>query len=180
MSEDQIEKAYEFCGRLANMDKDEKARLKRAAGKTISEASGAAQLVFYRMLPEGVDVFQEETFFLLATLHPLTSPSKKRASMGTALRSLRPISDEAAKAFDRRVRRLLEADRARLPFLIRQSVHLLADHDQSIHWPTLLIDLLNWNSEKRFVQMRWARDYWATSADKKALTTEELFPDSQD
>jgi CRISPR system Cascade subunit CasB len=179
MSDEQIEQIYEFCGRLNNLDKGEMARLKRSAGKTLPESSGAAQLLFFRLLPNGVGKNEEETYFLLATLYPLIEASAMPASLGAALRRLRPPNDDAAKTYDRRVRRLLEADRSRLPFLIRQTVRLLADHRQRIHWPTLLKDLLHWSSEKRYVQMRWARDYWATVADKKSIPTEELYPDSQ-
>ena len=180
MSEDQSKQIYEFCGSLRGLKKGETARLKRAVGKTLPEASGAAQLLFYSLLPEGVERYEEETYFLLATLYPLAEASNTPASLGAALRHLRPASDDAAKGFDRRVRRLLEADIARLPFLVRQTVRLLADRKQRIHWPILLKDLLHWDSEKRFVQMRWARDYWATTADKKVIPTEELYPDSQD
>ena len=179
MSKDQIEQIYEFCGRLSHLGKGEQARLKRSAGKALPEASGAAQLLFYRLLPEGIEKREEETYFLLATLYPLAEASSTPASLGVALHHYR-LNLSNPESLDRRVRRLLEADKARLPFLVRQTVRLLADREQRIHWPTLLKDLLHWNSEKRFVQMRWARDYWATAADKKVIPTEELYPDSQE
>jgi len=179
MSDNQIEQIYKFCGRLRNLDKGETVRLKRAAGKTLAEASGLVQLLFFNLLREGVEREHEETYFLVATLYPLAEASSKLASLGTALqRYRRRLSDP--ETLDRRVRRLLEADKTRLPFLVRQTVRLLADKDQKIHWPTLLKDLLLWNSENRYVQMRWARDYWATKADKAAIPTEEMYPDSQD
>jgi CRISPR type I-E-associated protein CasB/Cse2 len=179
MSEEQNKQIYEFCGRLRGLKKGETARLKRAAGKTLSEASGAAQLLFYSLLPDGVERDEEEIYFLLATLYQLAKVSDTPASLGAVLHRHR-LNLLNPESLDRRVRRLLEADKSRLPFLARQTIRLLADNEQRIHWPTLLKDILHWDSEKRFVQMRWARDYWATVADKKVVPAEELFPDSQD
>jgi len=59
-----------FIARLEALDAGDRARLKRNAGKTLAEAHDALGL-FYRLLPKGVPAYQEEVYFLVATLFPL-------------------------------------------------------------------------------------------------------------
>lgn len=56
---------------------------------------------------------------------------------------------------------LLDADPDQLPYRLRQMMALL--RDQNIDFEDLLTGLLRWNSEQKFVQNRWARDFYGSS-----------------
>jgi len=153
---DQIDTFFE---RLERLDAGGKARLKRNAGNSLTESRGALGL-FYHLLPPGVPTYQEETYFLVATLYPLAEGGGQ-GNLGETLRQAR--TKDNAKGLDRRVEILLDADEVQLPFRLRQAIRFLhASRDRvRVNWPRLLEDLLRWNSPKRFVQEQWARSYFA-------------------
>ena len=145
----------EFCQNLARLDAGEKARLKRNAGRTLAESRRVMGLFFNKLLPYGLSKRQEKVYFLIATLYPLNPAEKGSSSLGAALRRARD-----SESLDRRMEILLDADAAHLPFRLRQMVKFLYSQRVPIHWPLLLRHLLAWNSEKRWVQECWARDYF--------------------
>ena len=144
-----------FCDNLVKLDAGEKARLKRNAGRTLAQSRNVMGLFLNRLAPHGLSKWREEKYFLVATLYPLNQEERGRGSLGAALRQARD-----SESLDRRVEILLDADDAHLPFRLRQLVKLLYSKRIPIHWPTLLHHLLAWNSEKRWVQEQWARDYF--------------------
>jgi len=146
-----------FVSRLARLDPGDRARLKRNAGKTLAEARDVLAL-FYSLLPPGVTPAQEWSYFLVATLYPLTG-STSGSDLGAALRRARTAFN--AKGLDRRMEYLLDADSAQLPFRLRQAVRFLASNRVRVDWPLLLRNLLAWNHPDRYVQQRWARSYFA-------------------
>jgi len=148
----------EFCRRLERLDAGERARLKRNAGRTLAESHNALGL-FFRLLPPNVPPYQEETYFLVATLFPLTE-SGDEGSLGRAL--YRARDKKYAQGLDRRVETLLDADREQLPFRLRQTIRFLYSKRVTVNWPRLLKDLLAWGHPKRYVQENWARDYFAS------------------
>lgn len=155
------EPVVDFCQRLAQLDVGDRARLKRCAGKTLAEARGA-RILFYRLLPHKVPPFHLDTYFLVATLHPLADGGAS-GDFGASLRRAR--TEKTARGLDRRVEALLDADEGQLPFRLRQAVHFLASSRVRVNWPLLLQHLLQWNHPRRFVQDRWARSYFAKSAE---------------
>jgi CRISPR system Cascade subunit CasB len=147
---------------LAGLDAGEKARLKRNAGRTLAESRQVMGLFLHQLLPYDVPRYQQEIYFLVATLYPLNPMENGSGSLGTALRRARE-----SESLDRRMEILLDADEAHLRFRLRQMVKLLYSKHVPIHWPLLLRHLLAWNSPKRWVQEQWARDYFVgTKADK--------------
>jgi CRISPR system Cascade subunit CasB len=144
----------EFCENLSKLDAGEKARLKRNAGRGLAQSRRVMGLFFNKLLPHGVPRYQEEKYFLVATLYPLAD-SGGTGGLGASLRRAREHD-----SLDRRVEILLDADDAHLPFRLRQAVRFLYSKRQPVNWPLLLRDLLAWNSEKRWVQEQWARDYF--------------------
>jgi len=151
----------EFCENLSKLDAGEKARLKRNAGRALAQSRRVMGLFFNKLLPHGVPGYQEEKYFLVATLYPLAD-SGDAGSLGASLRRAREHD-----SLDRRVEILLDADDAHLPFRLRQAVRFLYSKRQPVNWPLLLRDLLAWNSEKRWVQEQWARDYFVGSKDEQ-------------
>ncbi len=146
-----------FIERLAKLEPGGKARLKRCAGQSLREAHNCLGL-FYRLLPYGIATWQEETYFLVATLYPLADAAKE-GDFGVALQRARQVSNR--KGMDRRVEILLDADANQLPFRLRQAIRYLKANEVHVNWYSLLEDLLDWSKSGRRVQQRWARAYFA-------------------
>jgi CRISPR system Cascade subunit CasB len=149
-----------FIERLGKLNPGDRARLKRNAGRTLAEAHNALGL-FYRSLPPGVSERDYETYFLVATLYPLAEDGGA-GDLGQSLRRARRTARSGA-GLDRRVEILLDADRAQLPFRLRQAIHFLHSNRVRVNWPQVLADLLKWNLPTRSVQQRWAKSYFAES-----------------
>ena len=119
--------------------------------------------LFFRLLPPSVPKYQEETYFLVATLFPLTE-SGNEGNLGDSLSQV--YDKRYSQGLDRRVEVLLDADREQLPFRLRQAIRFLESKRQgklgAVHWPRLLQDLLAWDHPKRYVQEQWARAYFAS------------------
>jgi CRISPR system Cascade subunit CasB len=145
----------DFCQKLARLDAGERARLKRNAGRTLAQSRQVVGLFLNQLMPRDVPRYYEDTYFLVATLYPLNPEAGGSGSLGTALRRARE-----SESLDRRVEVLLDADATHLPFRLRQLVRYLYSKRVPIHWPVLLRHLLAWNSDKRWVQERWAHDYF--------------------
>ena len=148
----------DFIKRLGELDAGGRARLKRCAGQRLAEASGSALRRFYSLLPPGVSRFQEEVYFLVATIYPLADDGGT-GNFGISLRQARQASN--SQGLDRRVEILLDADENQLPFRLRQATRFLASNQVRVNWPQLLADLLYWTHPARFVQQNWARSYFA-------------------
>lgn len=159
-----------FFDKLATLDAGGKARLKRDAGKTMDETQSLG--LFYRLLPYGLSVTQEEAYFLAATLYPLAEGGSK-GNLGDSLRRARDLKNH--KGLDRRVEILLDADATQLPFRLRQAIKFCKSNRVSVNWQQLLQDLLQWKHPKRFVQKQWARAYFALPE----RTSDEQAPSSQ-
>ena len=110
-------RVVEFCERLDQLGPGERARLKRNAGRALAESRNVMGL-FFRLLPRNVPRYQEETYFLVATLFPLARKDGE-GNLGHALYHAR--DPKYAQGLDRRVEVLLDADREQLPFRLRQA-----------------------------------------------------------
>ncbi|MEZ4714431.1 MAG: type I-E CRISPR-associated protein Cse2/CasB [Caldilineaceae bacterium] len=149
------ERIEKFMDSLGNLDAGERAQLKRNAGKRLTEARHIG--TFYRVLPHGTPRYQEEFFFLVATLYPLADGGAQ-GNFGTSLRRARDGQND--NGLNRRIEVLLDADQTQLPFRLRQAVRLLYSKRVNIDWVQLTKDLIFWNGEERRVQQAWARAYF--------------------
>lgn len=166
----------EFVHNLSQLDDGERARLKRNAGKPLAESRDAQLLFYSRVLPRGAPHWQEDHYFLLATLYPLDKTRRNRAptpsdeapqpagsfgSFGSSFRRMRAADEKDQPGLDRRFARLLDAEVEDLPFQLRQAVTRLTNEWTPIDWAQLTHDILRWGNPERKVQRRWARDYVA-------------------
>jgi CRISPR system Cascade subunit CasB len=149
-------RVVDFCVRLEGLGTGERARLKRNAGRTLAESHQTLGL-FFRVLPPNVPEFQEETYFLVATLFPLAEGGSE-GTLGDALREVR--DPKYAQGLDRRIESLLDADPDELRFRLRQAIRFIESRRGTVNWPRLLQDLLAWDHPKRYVQENWARAYF--------------------
>lgn len=161
------EQAHTFIAALAKLDAGGRARLKRNAGRSLAEARDV-QRVFFQALPYEVHERQQEDYFLIATLFPLVPHSSTAGSFATTLRTVHrqrsstSNNDNRLSSLERRFQALLDSDREQLPFRLRQAVRMVAAPRDAAHlnWEQLLLDVQNWEHPQRFVQQRWARDYF--------------------
>lgn len=160
-----------FLDRLIHLkdnDRGAMAVLRRNAGLSIAESQGALD-VFYRLLPFDIK-YDEEFYFLIATLYPLNPQNVYEGNLGDAMATLR--QKRGNTALDRRMAILLDAQTERLPsgvvipgelgFRLRQTVKLLASAEVRVNWHDLLRNVLNWNHPEKWVQKSWARAYFGT------------------
>lgn len=161
MSDRSNDRLAQFVAALRKLDAGDRARLKRNAGRPLSEAQDATAL-FYRILPGSVPQSQEEVYFLIATLFPLADEGGE-GNLGATLRKTQ--SEKNRKGLDRRLEVLLDADLDQLSFRLRQTVHFVQSNRVRVNWVGLLKDLLSWNHPDRFVQQSWARSYYSIATE---------------
>ena len=107
-------------------------------------------------LPDGLPRKEVRNSFMTAALfawHPLGGGD---GSLGLAMSKIEDLSGSG----ERRFTALLDADYEDLPVYLMQIVGLLRSKDIPIDWLQFLKDVSWWNHPDRFVQKRWARDYW--------------------
>lgn len=169
---------HKFIIALSKLDDGERARFKRNAGQTLNDSRDVMGLFYNKLLRDlPVNKWDEETYFLVATLYPFDKRRKQKAetqtesdqavedsirkhppSFGHSLRSVR--SEANGSGLDRRVERLLDADESQLHFYLRREVQFVTNEGGHIDWVHLLKDLLQWGHADRYVQRNWARDYF--------------------
>ncbi len=111
----------------------------------------------------------------LFAVHPTTvSAESERYSLGASMRRLRVKLSVGGESLDARFAAILNSDREDLPSRLRHAIRLLASHDVPVHYPRLLSDLLQWGNEGRYVQRRWAIDYWTVRDADESDTGEQV------
>jgi CRISPR system Cascade subunit CasB len=170
LSNDQIStrqrQVGDFIAALERLDAAGRARLRRNAGRTLAEARDVHR-AFFQALPYDLAPWQHEDYFLVAALFPLVPHRAGAGSLGLTLRRVRQgrsQGGERANSLDRRFQTLIDSDREQVPFRLRQAVRLAAADEQPIDWADLLRDMLAWEHADRYVQLRWARDFYVAGA----------------
>lgn len=121
-----------------------------------------------RVLPVEADSGDESVWSLVAGLHAWWHqargvPAPPGRPFATSMRMLADTlspDSEPAPSVERRFAILLSADRTRLDHHLRQAITQLAQHDIDVDFTQLLHDLRHWNHPDRFIQRRWARQFW--------------------
>lgn len=148
------------------------AALRRGLGRKPGEVSA--------MLPHVVPYapnYDEDAAFLVASLfgwHPCTGQG---LPMGSVMRRIW-MTRKRTESIEQRFTALLNAHRENLPHHLRQAINLAKSEDVPIDYERLLRDINNWNHEKRFVQLEWARQFWGevpgqAKTDSEVETTEQ-------
>lgn len=163
---------YRFIGYLESLrergDRAALATLRRALGKHPGAAPEAYPIVM-PYVPERADERAERIYFLVGSLFALHQKSWRRAEGDKSPHdfgaSMRLIADRRpGGGVERRFGALLACSEAELGEHLRHGASLLKSEDVPIDWVRLLADLREWNYERRPVQRRWARSFWAGSA----------------
>lgn len=176
--------ARSFELQLAELSRGQLAQLKRNVGQPLP---GRGTAWFYGLLYQG-DVGRRqnnaEIYFLVATLYDLnrlTTPRGDR-TWGNLGRSMRLAADKTASdSVKRRFQILLDADydsrenlaESELAFRLRQTVQWLGGHNVGFEPAQLIADLTYWTHLDRFVQKKWARDFFVAPAQVRTASPAE-------
>ena len=113
-----------------------------------------------RLLPDDVKNHDLDAYLLTAGLFALHLQNGKAGTLGESLRTLRRQQSVGQESLDRRFTAVLNSDAEDLPYRLRQVMHMLKQHNVPVNYFQLLRDLKAWNAESRYVQRKWATDYW--------------------
>lgn len=98
--------------------------------------------------------------------------SQRVPNLSSAVAELYARRDQSP-SIEHRFIALLDADEEQLPHRLRQMVALLQGERIHIHWVQLLKDLLAWTHDRRYVQQRWAREFYRVSMEASEPTVGE-------
>jgi CRISPR system Cascade subunit CasB len=105
--------------------------------------------------------FLEDAAYTVASLFGLHPESGGTRTIGGALGAIRTNdSNSPPESIERRFITLLSAHEDDLPVQLRQAISLLKTHDIPLDWRRLIRDIQGWTHPDRYVQKRWARDFW--------------------
>ncbi len=148
-------------------DRGALASLPRALGKEPGAAPEAYPIVM-PYVPEHTSERVERIYFLVGSLFALHPKSWIRVEGESSARdfgaSMRILAERRpGGGVERRFGALLACGESELAEHMRHAVALLKSEEVPIYWLNLLSDLRQWNYERRPVQRRWARSFWAGS-----------------
>lgn len=140
------------------------AALRRGLGKAPEDAGEMFPFVWSH-LPPSVPDRDVPSYFLVAALfawHPRSWEAQGERgepnNFGASVARLAQQRDSAS--IEARFVALLNAHPDDLKHHLQHAVGLLRAEEIPVDWVQLLDDLQHWESERRWVQRRWARAYW--------------------
>ncbi len=90
-------------------------------------------------------------------------------SLANVCRMLYWANDQSS-SIERRFITLIDADSEQLPYRLRQMVSLLKEYE--IDFNNLSKDLLSWDHPDKFIQIRWAREFYNQTAEENNKNNE--------
>lgn len=106
------------------------------------------------------DTYDDDWYYLTATLFGSYPRHKHGQSFGVAFRTLKGKSE----SMEARFVSLLNAPPEDLGDHLRHAVSLLKANEQPLDWYRLFDDLLQWDSPAGYIQLRWAREFYGANA----------------
>lgn len=194
-STDAIDRFIEHLERQVRArDRGALAALRRGLGRPPGAASEMHRYVVPWLPADSTDS-DAARWYLVASLFALwhqgiDDVATWRGGFGTSFRQLANTRRDGAgmprdgngsgddPAVEKRFMALLASHREDLAEHLRHGVSLLRAEGVGVDWRQLLRDLAWWDSDDRFVQRRWARDFWAStvpaseSTDRSTLAPE--------
>lgn len=170
------ETIQKFIKNLEGLDAGERARFKRNAGNTPEESRDVLGLFYKKLLYNpALSERNEDSYFLVATLYPFEKRPKSKElpaeppppppNFADVLGQVARSNEKSRDGLDRRFERLLDADSQQLPFYLRREIQFLTTAGRKIDWAQLLHDILHWQSPERYIQRRWAREYFTAPSE---------------
>lgn len=154
----------------AGEDRAVLAKLRRGLGKRFGETGAADRdgwVLTHTRDEDYVAAAELDRRCLVASLFALHSLPGRRRSMGEAFRKLQTANPDADGP-ERRFVALLDSHSDDLPDRLRHAISLLKSNEIPVDWQRLLRDLRSWTHPDRWVQRRWAREFWSSGKTKKS------------
>lgn len=155
-------KQHPFAVYLEGLREDRAAlaALRRGLGRP----PGYAPEMFPYVVPflsERAGGWQEETYYVVASLFGLHPEPSTTGDLGDHFAKLRSVSP-SIEAVERRFTALLAAHPEDLAFYLRQAIGLLKSKEVPVNWHQLLQDVLRWHhpDSRVRVRKRWASAFW--------------------
>lgn len=149
-------------------DRARLAALRRGVGRRIGDAPEVDRIVL-SALPAGIPRWAIDDYWLCATLFALAPEVRRDLSFPRALRHLASADSGAAPGLGRRVQAVLSAPREDLARPLQGLVLRAGRGGQAWDWTGLLRDIRHWDHPERFVQRRWAIDFWGPTEDEDPI-----------
>lgn len=144
------------------------AKLRRGLGKS----KGTPEMYPYvvRFIEEAP--WAEEQAFLIASLFALYPDSAPEGrSMGDVFAGIQ--RSQSSDSIEKRFVRLLETEMDDIGHHLRQAVSLAKSKQVTVDYHQLMHDLKYWGHDDRFIQLRWAKDFWASRRDETTDNPQE-------
>ena len=145
-----------FSAYISELDAAARATLRRSLAFT--PGTWPAAFPFVEPWVIGSGSWNRRVQYLCAALQSSSRAGMGRGSLGEAARKLSQVT--GSSSVEQRFITLLEADADELPYRLRQMITLLSSADIALDWGQLRHDLSRWLHRDKFVQQRWARDYY--------------------
>lgn len=152
-------------GLAERQDRAALADLRRGLGQEI----GSVISMYRHVIPRAPQYRKaQDLYFLVAALFTMNTQRGPRESLGKSMSRIKNSSSgDKSDSVDGRFNSLLAADLEDIPSYLRQVISLLNSKAVPVDWERLLRDLSYWDHPDRFVQLRWAQDFWAPSSQSK-------------
>ena len=169
-----------FAERLYGLAEQEDRGALAALRRSLQDPSGMAAAAcpfVVPFLPKESDLYAERAYFLVAALFALSGEHAPDVSVGDAFRriNLEASSDGKDNPSVRgRFVALLDAEPEDVGEHLRHMASLARAKGIALDWAKLLRDLLQLRHPDRYVQRRWAHDFWGrhSQSTENATSTE--------
>lgn len=156
------ERRVDFLAKLDTLSTGERTALKRSLGQPLAKAEATAWAAFFKAMPACAQ-WEEEPYFLVACAYCFFSKSPGQSR--SFIECLREISDES-NGVKRRLFTLLDIPRVDSGYFsmkISRLLRMIYQKGGKPDFTLLLKDLLTWDNDNRYVQLRWAREFLGKS-----------------
>ncbi len=161
-----------LCSISDREDRGALAALRRGLGKPVGTVPETYPYIVPWLPAAGRECDQNAHFIIasLYALHPVHSDSSR--SMGWTIHTTAAKRGESSSA-ERRFVAMLNAHVDDLPHHLRHAVSLARTEGVPVNYTQLLTDLGRWPDERRWVQKRWASDFWTPASKENDQTDKE-------
>lgn len=170
MSEPKFVKFVQHLRELRE-DRGAMAALRRSLAFNADELGDIRAYRYVEPFVQGEGEWRRHVYYLVAGLYAL-HPEEGEQSLAEVLSNLWQKGQQP-RSLEVRFRSLLESDLDQLPDRLRRIVTYVRSKGASLNYMRLLSDLLRWNSQDRWVQQRWARQFYrgVQVAEEKQIET---------
>jgi CRISPR system Cascade subunit CasB len=167
---------YSYSQRLETLSDGQRASLKRCAGRLLREADARALSAFYSVLSRKESTWREELIFAALCMACLWRREDVQAPKPFISCLLNVASGEQSESLDNRLRELLDTAYHETDFLsikLYRLVRRLRAEGERPDFDALTGDLLRWNHPDKYIQLKWAREYFGRGTKETTEETDE-------